>query len=41
MTGRLTIGAVARQTGVPIEPIRFYEAEGVIPSPMRRESGGT
>ena len=39
MAERLTIGAVARQTGVPVPTIRFYEAEGVIPTPARSAAG--
>ena len=35
----LTIGAVARQAGVGVETIRFYEREGLIADPPRRESG--
>jgi MerR family mercuric resistance operon transcriptional regulator len=35
----LTIGAVSRQAGVGIETIRFYEREGLIQDPPRKESG--
>lgn len=35
----LTIGEVAKQSGVGIETIRFYEREGIIAEPPRRESG--
>ena len=35
----LTIGKVARQAGVGVETIRFYEREGLIEKPPRRESG--
>lgn len=35
----LTIGKVAKQSGVGIETIRFYEREGVIPKPSRTEAG--
>ncbi len=35
----LTIGKVAKQAGVGIETIRFYEREGIIAEPPRRESG--
>lgn len=35
----LTIGRVARETGVGIETLRFYEREGLIPVPARRPSG--
>lgn len=34
-----TIGQVAKLSGVGVEAIRFYEREGVIPSPPRTESG--
>lgn len=35
----LTIGNVARQAGVGVETVRFYEREGVIDEPPRRMSG--
>lgn len=35
----LTIGQLARETGVNIETIRYYERRGLIPEPPRRESG--
>ncbi|AND67978.1 MerR family transcriptional regulator [Dyella thiooxydans] len=35
----LTIGAVARRAGVPIDTIRYYEREGLLPEPLRRASG--
>jgi MerR family copper efflux transcriptional regulator len=35
----LTIGAVAREAGVPIDTIRYYEREGLLPEPRRRASG--
>ena len=34
-----TIGKVARQAGVGVETVRFYEREGLIPSPLRGASG--
>lgn len=34
-----TIGKVAQRSGVGIETLRFYEREGLIPEPPRRESG--
>ena len=37
--GSLTIGAVARRAGVPIDTIRYYEREGLLPEPLRRASG--
>jgi MerR family mercuric resistance operon transcriptional regulator len=38
-TKPLTIGKVARLGGVGIETIRFYEREGLIANPPRKESG--
>ena len=35
----LSIGKVARGSGVAIDTIRFYEREGLLPEPMRRASG--
>jgi MerR family transcriptional regulator, copper efflux regulator len=35
----LSIGEVARQTGVGVETVRFYEREGLVPEPKRRPSG--
>ena len=35
----LTIGKVARLAGVGIETIRFYEREGLVADPPRKESG--
>jgi len=35
----LTIGKVARQAGVGVETVRFYEREGLIEEPPRRASG--
>ena len=35
----LTIGKVAKKAGVGIETIRFYEREGLIAPPPRKESG--
>lgn len=35
----MKIGALAQRTDVGIDTIRYYEREGVIPPPMRRESG--
>lgn len=35
----LTIGQVARQAGVGVETVRFYEREGLIEPPDRRNSG--
>lgn len=35
----LTIGQVAKMGGVNIETVRYYERQGLIPPPPRRESG--
>jgi Hg(II)-responsive transcriptional regulator len=35
----LTIGAVARQAGVGVETVRFYERQGLLAEPQRRASG--
>ncbi|WP_298433547.1 MerR family DNA-binding protein [Geobacter sp.] len=35
----MTIGQVAKRAEVNIETIRYYERQGLIPSPPRRESG--
>lgn len=35
----LTIGKVASMSGVGIETVRFYEREGLIPKPPRRDLG--
>jgi Hg(II)-responsive transcriptional regulator len=35
----LSIGQVARQAGVGVETIRFYEREGLLEEPARRVSG--
>ena len=35
----LTIGQVAKQSGIGIETIRFYERKGLIDEPPRKESG--
>ncbi len=35
----LTRGQVARQTGVSIETVRYYEQRGLIPEPSRSASG--
>ena len=39
MSDQITIGAVSRDTGVPVRTIRFYEAEGVVPAPARTSAG--
>lgn len=35
----LSIGQLAKEAGVNVETIRFYERKGLIPEPPRRESG--
>ena len=35
----MRIGEVARQTGIGIETIRFYERKGLLAEPDRRPSG--
>jgi Cu(I)-responsive transcriptional regulator len=35
----LSIGQVARLAGVGVETVRFYEREGLLEQPARRESG--
>ena len=35
----LTIGQVAKRTGIGIETVRFYEREGLFEPPARRPSG--
>lgn len=35
----LTIGQVARRAGVGVETVRFYERQGLLEEPARRESG--
>ena len=35
----MTIGQVAREAGIGIETVRFYEREGLLEKPARRESG--
>ena len=35
----LTIGEVARQAGVGVETVRFYERQGLLAEPQRRASG--
>lgn len=39
MSKPLTIGPIARQAGVHIETIRYYERRGLLPAPPRTESG--
>jgi len=39
MDGALKIGSVAKQAGVSVDTVRFYERRGVLPAPQRRASG--
>ncbi|VFU09823.1 Heavy metal-dependent transcription regulator 2 [Methylocella tundrae] len=39
MDERLTIGTLARQTGVKVETIRYYERIGLLPPPARTVDG--
>ena len=39
MSKPLTIGALARDSGVNLETIRFYERSGLLPEPQRSPSG--
>ncbi len=39
MAKALTIGAMARRTGLSVKTIRFYEGEGLLPAPRRSEAG--
>ncbi|RJL31831.1 MerR family transcriptional regulator [Bailinhaonella thermotolerans] len=40
MSGDLTIGQVAGRTGLSVHTLRFYEREGILADPVRREPGG-
>jgi DNA-binding transcriptional MerR regulator len=35
----MKIGQVAREAGVSIDTVRFYERRGILPAPARRPSG--
>lgn len=39
MDQQLTIGKVAQQSGMSVPTIRFYEAQGIIPTPRRTDAG--
>ncbi|MGL4317951.1 MAG: MerR family DNA-binding protein [Pseudomonas sp.] len=39
MSKPLTIGTLARESGVNLETIRFYERSGLLPQPQRSASG--
>ena len=38
-TSRLTIGRLAKQAGVNLETVRYYERRGLMPEPPRTASG--
>lgn len=38
-TPTLSIGQVAKEAGIGVETVRFYEREGLLPAPQRRPSG--
>ncbi|MFO0601110.1 MAG: heavy metal-responsive transcriptional regulator [Myxococcaceae bacterium] len=35
----LTIGQLSRRAGLPVDTVRFYEKQGLVPQPARRASG--
>ena len=35
----MNIGQLSRRTGVPIDTVRYYERQGLLPPPERRASG--
>ncbi|HEU4946819.1 MAG TPA: MerR family transcriptional regulator [Kribbella sp.] len=39
-TAGLSIGQVAERTGLSVHALRFYEREGILADPVRRESNG-
>jgi DNA-binding transcriptional MerR regulator len=40
VTTGLSIGQVAERTGLSVHALRFYEREGILADPVRRESNG-
>ncbi|MDX6248665.1 MAG: hypothetical protein QOF10_2025 [Kribbellaceae bacterium] len=40
MTAGLSIGQVAERTGLSVHALRFYEREGILADPVRREANG-
>ncbi|MCI0686200.1 MAG: MerR family transcriptional regulator [Sporichthyaceae bacterium] len=36
----LSIGQVAERTGLSVHTLRFYEREGILAGPVRRDAGG-
>ncbi|MGA8116773.1 MAG: MerR family transcriptional regulator [Actinocatenispora sp.] len=39
-TTDLSIGQVAERTGLSVHALRFYEREGILANPVRRDTGG-
>lgn len=39
-TGTLTISEVAHRTGLSVHALRFYEREGILADPIRRDAAG-
>src|SRR5258708_11188263 len=39
VNGSMTVGALAKQAGVKIDTIRYYERHGLLPKPPRTNSG--
>ncbi|MEO8465912.1 MAG: heavy metal-responsive transcriptional regulator [Gammaproteobacteria bacterium] len=39
LANTMTIGRLAERAGVPIDTIRYYERNGLLPTPTRRASG--
>ena len=39
-TADLSIGEVAERTGLSVHALRFYEREGILANPVRRDGGG-
>lgn len=40
MAAELTIGEVAARTGLSVHTLRYYEREGILANPVRRNGGG-
>ena len=40
IASNLSIGQVAQRTGLTVHTLRFYEREGIFPTPVRRGSNG-
>jgi MerR family copper efflux transcriptional regulator len=39
MSPEMTIAQLAREAGVGTDTVRYYEKQGLLPSPLRRPSG--